>query len=84
MARLSVRKAESFDFGPPWRDGFNLLAPIGREKKLEQTLTVFIKQVWARDLGFCPPASPERLAMADRDCGILNQRTEHMGNDVKN
>jgi hypothetical protein len=23
------------DFGPPWRDGFNLLAPKGRKKELE-------------------------------------------------
>jgi hypothetical protein len=32
---LGMRKAESFDFGPPWRDGFNLLAPKGRKKELE-------------------------------------------------
>ena len=30
-----------------------------------------IKPVWARDFGIGPPASPERLAMAGRDCGFM-------------
>ena len=44
-------KGESFDFGPPWRDGLNLLAPKGSKKELELIQTIFIKQVWVRDLG---------------------------------